>query len=83
MSRVARYAAIHSNQLHNFYRRCPLSIYDLNTSVLLNYSTYLYDIALYIHDLELPAFAILSAELGHVAISQHIRCELDDLFDLI
>ena len=35
------------------------------------------------HHLELPEFANLSAELEHVAISQHIRIELDDLFDLM
>ena len=42
MSRVARYAVIHSNLLHNFYRRCPYIILLLKTSVLLNYSTFLY-----------------------------------------
>ena len=38
-----------------------------------------------IHHFKLPEFRIarVSAELEYVAISQHIRCELDDLFDLM
>ena len=68
-------AAIYSNLLHNFYRRCPYIINYFRIHWITQHFS--------IYDLELSEFAIISAELEHVAISKQIRCELDDIFDMM